>query len=153
MADGCFICDKQASGDAFGLGVIHDDPLVFASHIAVGGATDAYLGHLVVETKRHVAGLGLLTDEEAAAVGRLVNDLSAALLSDGGAEHVYSHVYGDGVPHLHVHLVPRYRGAPPEYRTLRTKEWPEAPRGGAREARRLSADLRDALVRLRSLEQ
>ena len=110
----CFICDKQASGDALGLGVIYEDSLVFASHIAPDDAGAAYLGHVFVETKRHVARLGDLTDPEAAAVGTLVNDLSWSLLAAAGAEHVYSHVYGDGVPHLHVHLVARYPSAPRE---------------------------------------
>ena len=67
-----------------------------------------YLGYVFVETKRHVAGLGELTASEAAAVGVLVNDLAAALRATEGAEHVDSHVYGDGVPHLHVHLQARY---------------------------------------------
>ena len=150
MGAGCFICDKQASGDAFGLSVIHDDALVFASHIAPGDDGVAYLGHVFVETKRHVARLGHLTDAEAAAVGRLVNDLSAALLDAAGAEHVYSHVYGDGVPHLHVHLVARYPGAPREYWTLQTKAWPGAPRGGRADVRELSAKLRDAVAERRS---
>lgn len=31
------------------------------------------------------------------------------------AEHVYSFVIGDHVPHLHIHFVGRYPGAPREY--------------------------------------
>jgi histidine triad (HIT) family protein len=46
-----------------------------------------------------------------------------------GAEHVYAQVIGDGVPHLHVHLVARYPGTPREYWWQRIKEWPDARRG------------------------
>ena len=46
-----------------------------------------------------------------------------------GVEHVYSFVIGDGVPHLHVHVIGRYPGAPREYRGPRVDEWPEAPKG------------------------
>jgi hypothetical protein len=37
-----------------------------------------------------------------------VNDIAGALRAAEGAEHVYSHVHGDGVLHLHVHLQARY---------------------------------------------
>jgi len=87
----------------------------------------------VVEPKRHVAGLGDLTPEEAAALGRVVNDLARTLKESEGAEHVYSFVLGDAVPHLHVHLVPRYPGTHKEYWGVRIDEWPDAPRGGRAE--------------------
>lgn len=149
----CFICSKQASGDALGCGVIYEDDLIFASHIAPADhASKAYLGHVFVETKRHVARLGDLTDEEAAAVGVLVNDIAAVLRETEGAEHVYSHVYGDGVPHLHVHLQARYPDTPREYWPKRTgtsailislPEWPDAPRGDMESVRSLSNRLRE----------
>ena len=95
--------------------------------------TDAYIGHLMAEPKRHVTGLGELTDEEASALGRLVNDLARALVQVQGAEHVYSFVLGDEVDHLHIHVVPRYPGTPREYWGSRLGEWPAAPRGGVNE--------------------
>ena len=45
----CFICTKQASGDALGCGVIYEDDLVFASHIPPAADRAAYLGHVFVE--------------------------------------------------------------------------------------------------------
>jgi diadenosine tetraphosphate (Ap4A) HIT family hydrolase len=150
MPEDCFICRKHEAGDDLDVGVIHCDPLVFASHGVVGDRTDVYLGHVFVETKRHVAGLGELTDDEAAAVGQLVNDLAAALRRSEHAEHVYGHVYGDRVPHLHVHLVPRYPGAPPEYWTVRATDWPDAPRGDLAAVRAVSARLHDTLALIRS---
>lgn len=151
MTSECFICAKQASGDALGCGVIYEDDLVFASHIATGGDNTAgYLGYVFVETTRHVAGLGELGEAEAAAIGVLVNDVAAALRASEGAEHVYSYVYGDGVPHLHVHLQARYPHTPLEYWprrsgqaaiTVSLSEWPDAPRGGMESVRQLSTRL------------
>ena len=34
------------------------------------------------------------------------------------------------VPHLHVHLAPRYPGTPEDYWWTRLLDWPDAPRGG-----------------------
>src|SRR5690349_5927251 len=115
MTSECFICRKQASGDGLGCGVIYEDDLVFASHAVAGDDGTVYLGYVFVEVRRHVAGLGLLTEAEASAMGLLINDLAAALRTSEGAEHVYSYVYGDGVPHLHVHLQARYPNTPREF--------------------------------------
>ena len=82
----------------------------------------------MVEPKRHIAGLGDLTDEEASAIGQIANRLARLLKESEDAEHVYAFVFGDAVPHLHLHLAPRYRGTPPEYRGARISQWPDAPR-------------------------
>jgi len=125
------VCEKHRLGPAVPGGIIYEDPIVYAGHAyRAAGDVDTYLGYLIAEPKRHVVGLGALTDDEAASLGRLVNDLAKVLRSSEGAEHVYSFVYGDGdVEHLHVHIVPRYPGTPPEYRGLQVTQWPDAPRG------------------------
>ena len=92
-------------------------------------AAPAYLGHLFVEPRRHAPGLADLTDAEARAVGWWCTRASRALREVAGAEHVYAMVIGDQVPHLHVHLVPRYPGAPAEYWWDKVAQWPDAPRG------------------------
>jgi hypothetical protein len=61
------------------------------------------------------------------------------------AGHVYAFVLGDHVPHLHVHLVPRYPGAPAEYWGVHVDEWPGAPRGGPAEVQALVSRLRNYL--------
>ena len=38
---------------------------------------------------------------------------------------------GDGVPHLHVHLLPRFPGTPRQYWWDKVDEWPQARRGPA----------------------
>ena len=94
--DACLICDKHRRGDAADGGILYEDDLVYAGH--VHGRNKAYRGWLIVEPKRHAPGLGDLTDDEACAVGRLSNRLAR-----------YAFVFGDGVPHLHVHLAPATR--------------------------------------------
>jgi diadenosine tetraphosphate (Ap4A) HIT family hydrolase len=125
--------------------VIYEDDLVYAGHVHTLGHPSAYLGYLMAEPKRHVAALGDLTDEEAAALGVLVNDLARALKTAQGAEHVYSFVFGDAVPHLHVHVAPRYAGTPREFWGVRLREWPDAPRGGPREMAAVCDRVREAL--------
>jgi diadenosine tetraphosphate (Ap4A) HIT family hydrolase len=93
---------------------------VLVSHLvtpeALGRAgSAAYLGHLFVEPRRHAPGLADLTDVEARRVGWWTTRASRALREVAGAEHVYAAVIGDAVPHLHVHLLPRFPGTPREY--------------------------------------
>ena len=141
----CFICDKHARGDAAEGGVLYEDDLVSVGHMHTMGNPTVYRGYLMVETKRHVAGLGELFDDEAAALGRAVNSASRALRTGVGADHVFAFVYGTGVPHLHVHLAPRYPGTPREYWGPRIREWPDAPTVDPIDMRKLVADLRHHL--------
>ena len=72
---------------------------------------------------------------------------SRALREVAGAEHVYAAVIGDAVPHLHVHLLPRFPGTPREYwwtragSAFRVTEWPSAQRGGTTEIEALVTEL------------
>ena len=141
----CFICRKHRREIAMPGGMIYQDELVCGCHI--GGPEQiteqkAYLGYLRVETRRHTPGLADLTDEEAQATGLLVTRLSRALKACANAEHVYAFVLGDHVPHLHIHILPRYPGAPREYWGTETNEWPDAPRGGITEIETVCSQLR-----------
>lgn len=132
-------------------GPLAEDDLVVVSHIATPdilgreGST-AYLGHLLVEPRRHAPGLADLADLEAQAVGKWAARASRALREIAGAEHVYAAVIGDAVPHLHVHLLPRYPGTPREYWWTRVDEWPQARRGGVAEIEALVRELRTYLA-------
>lgn len=139
----CFICEKHEQGDHAPGGVLFEDDLVYVGHRHAPGEP-VYRGWLVIETKRHVAALGDLTDAEARTIGWITNRLAGVLRSTAGAEHVYSMVYGDGVPHLHVHLVPRYPGTPRDFWGPHIHEWPDSPRVNDVDMRRLVAQLRDA---------
>ena len=143
QATDCIICRKHRGEFLVPGGSVYEDDLVYAGHTQIReGKTAVYLGYLMAETKRHAPGLADLTDAEAQALGLLVARLSRALKSSEGAEHVYAFVMGDGVPHLHVHVVARYPGAPREYRGVHVDEWPDAPHGGAEEMVALCERLR-----------
>jgi diadenosine tetraphosphate (Ap4A) HIT family hydrolase len=124
----CLICSKHDQGAAAEGGVLYEDDLVYVGHIHTLRAPTAYRGWCVVEPKRHLAELGDLTVDEAEAVGRLLRSVARVQQQVLSAEHVYAFVFGDGVPHLHVHLAPRYPGTPVMYWGARLNEWPEAPR-------------------------
>jgi histidine triad (HIT) family protein len=148
----CFVCNKHRQrGPLVPGGSVAEDDLVLVSHIAspdtVGreGST-AYLGQLLVEPLRHAPGLADLTDAEARAVGWWCARASRALRDVPGAEHVYLAVLGDGVPHLHVHLLPRFPGTPLEYWGTQVNKWPQARRGNAAEIEVLVRELRRYLA-------
>ena len=73
-------------------------------------------GHLLVAPRRHVAGLGDLSDDEMTALMQLVRD-STALLGETLRPHGYNiglnlgRAAGAGiVEHVHFHIVPRWEG-------------------------------------------
>jgi histidine triad (HIT) family protein len=135
----CFVCRKHRDrGPLVPGGPVAEDELVLVSHVVTPGAlgregATAYLGHLLVEPRRHAPGLADLTDAEARSVGWWCSRASRALRDVARAEHVYAAVIGDGVPHLHVHLLPRFAGTPREYWGIDVDEWPQARRGTAAE--------------------
>lgn len=147
----CFVCRKQRDrGPLVPGGPVAEDELMLVSHGAPPeafgreGAT-AYLGHLFVEPLRHAPGLADLTDAEARRLGWWCMRASRALRDVAGAEHVYAAVFGDGVPHLHVHLLARFPGTPREYWGTHVNRWPQARRGDAAEISALVAELRGYL--------
>jgi histidine triad (HIT) family protein len=133
----CLICDKHAAADG-GL-EIHRDELVYVGHLPA--TPRAYLGHLFVEPLEHRPGLADLTAAQAASVGRAMRQAAATLVA-AGHDHAYSFVFGDRVPHLHVHVIGRRPGAPTEFRGVHVDEWPDAPRGDASEVATYVASLR-----------
>ncbi len=146
----CLFCDIQrglapASGEP-----IYEDELVYAHHVYPDpGEGSIYLGHIMLETKRHTPDFASLTPDEAQAVGLLAALLSNALKACTGAEKVYAVFYGEVTPHLHVILTARYPGLPKEYWRWNTLSWPDAPRGGPEEIAALCQRLRATLAELR----
>lgn len=146
-ARACFICSKHHSPEARGMAVYEDAYVVASLMIAGAEERRAYLGYAIVETKRHAPALGDLHAQEAGAFGEAMNRVSAALRKALNAEHVYAFVQGDGVPHFHMHLVPRYAGTPDRYRhPVNILQWPDAPRGGAAELEAIRDSVRAALA-------
>jgi diadenosine tetraphosphate (Ap4A) HIT family hydrolase len=127
----CLVCRKHRGEIAVPGGIIFEDDLISISHAQIlGEEKDHYLGHVFVESKRHVSELADLTEQEAQAIGLWISRMAQALLQTEGMEHVYSFFIGDGVPHVHVHVIGRRPGAPREYWGPKVDDWPGAPRGG-----------------------
>jgi diadenosine tetraphosphate (Ap4A) HIT family hydrolase len=70
-------------------------------------------GFSYLEPRRHIADITELDGDEAASLGPTIATVSAAIKEATGAELIYVYVFGDGIPHLHVHLAPhRTVGSP-----------------------------------------
>jgi diadenosine tetraphosphate (Ap4A) HIT family hydrolase len=67
---------------------------------------------VVVWRGRHVVEPTELSEEEAAAYGRDVLAVGRALETTFSAVKINDNVLGNWVPHLHTHIVPRYRDDP-----------------------------------------
>jgi diadenosine tetraphosphate (Ap4A) HIT family hydrolase len=139
----CLVCRKHKSEVDVPGGVIFENDLIYISHVQLwGDEKEHYLGHVFVEAKRHVAEVADLTPEEAQAIGLYTSRIAKALLHTEGMEHIYIFVIGDGVPHVHYHVIGRYPGAPREYWGPRVDEWPDAPKGNAPEIKQVADRLR-----------
>ena len=143
--DDCLFCNMQRGELPVVGGPIYEDEWVYAHHIDPGEQS-TYLGHLLLETKRHTPDFAELTPAEAQAVGLLVMRLSRALKACTHAEKVYEVFYGEVTPHLHVHLTARYPDTPAEFLRWNIEDWPDAPRGNAAEIAALSHKLRSSLA-------
>lgn len=75
-------------------------------------------GWLVIVLRRHVHSLSELTDREAAELGRLTRDVSAALEAVLGVPRTYVVQFAEHPlhPHVHVHLIARPDDLPKERR-------------------------------------
>lgn len=67
-------------------------------------------GFAYLEPKRHVPYVTDLDGAEAASFGPVLARCTRILREATGAEVVYVYIFGDGIPHLHVHLAPHRKG-------------------------------------------
>jgi histidine triad (HIT) family protein len=141
----CLFCNIQQGLISAPGGPLYEDDLVYAHHYHFGeGPT--YLGHLLLETKRHTPDFADLTLAEAQAIGMLITCLSSALKACTGAQKVYVVFYGEVIPHLHIHLTARYPNTPAEYLRWNIEDWPDAPQGNVDEIAALCCRLRSTLA-------
>lgn len=145
MEEACFICNKhQGKIQTDGI-TIYEDEFVYVGHIDNNGEP-GYLGHLMIDLKRHAPTLGDMNEEEAKAFGSIMARVSKALIVTEEAEHIYSLVLGNSVPHLHMHIVPRYLGTPKEFwGPMSVHDWPGAPVGGNEEVKELCLRIKSYL--------
>ncbi|MBW2464291.1 MAG: HIT domain-containing protein [Deltaproteobacteria bacterium] len=147
LRDDCPICRRFQGQEPDPGGALIETSLVRAQHASVPeGRSGAHAGWLLVTPLRHVTSLAELTDDEAREMGIVRTRLATALL-DSTAEHVYSTVIGDQVPHVHEHVIARWPDTPQEYHgPFKLLEWPGA-HVMANEGIRLFCDrLRDRLL-------
>ena len=125
----CFICNKHTGNIETAGVMIYEDEYVYVGHIDRNGKPN-YLGHIMIDLKRHVPTLAEMTVEEAKAFGVIMARVSKALKGSENAEHIYSLVSGNSVPHLHMHLVARYPNTPKQYwGPMDVYDWEDAPMG------------------------
>lgn len=143
----CMVCQKQRGEILIPGGSIFENELLFISHaLPFGKEKDHYLGHSFIETRRHIPEISELTASEATMIGIFTQRVAKALMETLGMVHIYSFVIGDGVPHVHVHVIGRYPDAPREYWGPRVDEWPDAPRGTDEEIARVTNLLKAYLM-------
>src|SRR5687768_9325934 len=69
-------------------------------------------GWVMLITRRHVPGPAAFDDRETHSFGPTFRHLQRVLLEVSGALRIYSAAMGEGSPHFHCHLVPRYAEMP-----------------------------------------
>ena len=69
-------------------------------------------GWVLVQSRRHVAGIWEFDDAEAADLGPALRWMQAALKEITGAERIYTASLNESSRHFHCHLVPRYAAMP-----------------------------------------
>lgn len=103
----CPFCAIAAGkGDAH-LVAEDDETIAFLDH------SPLLKGHVLLIPRRHVATLPDADDATLQALARRLRDLAAALPKALGADGTFvaeNNIVSQSVPHLHFHVVPRWRG-------------------------------------------
>jgi len=102
-------------------------------------------GWVLVATRRHARALYDLDPGEAQAIGALVARVQRAQIAALDADHAYAFALGDRVPHVHVHVVPRFPDSPAHLRGGRLFQATEADARPAGEVEAACAALARAL--------
>src|SRR5690606_14135997 len=69
-------------------------------------------GWMVIQPIRHIASPEQFDDEEAREFGTFLRHCQRVLRSTTGALRMYTAIMAENVPHMHIHLVPRYEQMP-----------------------------------------
>src|SRR5579859_6853251 len=98
----CALCQGRLADDQFmRVEVCQDDLWRLTTAYASETPGFSYL-----EPKRHIPDITQLDGIEAETFGPTLARITSALRAETGAERVYIYVFGDSVPHLHLHLAP-----------------------------------------------
>jgi len=103
--ENCFICRKHEGLEAHPPGgYIYEDEHWMVCH-APGKLGP--LGTLFIESKRHFLDYAEMTDEESAALGKVLKETYHALRMYMEVERIYQLSTMEGQPHFHCWIVPR----------------------------------------------
>ena len=86
-------------------------------------------GYCCLVLKRHAVELHELDLDEACALMRDLQRVSEAVQKITGAVKLNYEIHGNTIPHLHVHLFPRYKGDPFENGPINPRLIVESPYG------------------------
>jgi diadenosine tetraphosphate (Ap4A) HIT family hydrolase len=75
-------------------------------------------GYAWLAFRRHVVELHELTEDEGSSFMRDIRRVSRAIAAATGAVKLNYEIHGNTVPHLHLHIFPRYHGDPFEGRPV-----------------------------------
>ena len=130
MTGGCGICAIHA--DAVGHGDLecHRGERWIVRHHPLPAPI---VGWTFLCAVRHVQGAADLDDREAEGLGPALRSVSRAVRDLTGCDRVYAIAFGQGAPHLHVHLVPRF-DAEEGTRAWNVADWYRAVERGDRPA-------------------
>jgi len=65
-------------------------------------------GHILIVPKKHVVWMQEADDETISEIFKLTKKMMLAMKKGIGCDYVQVSVVGKDVPHLHIHLIPRY---------------------------------------------
>jgi diadenosine tetraphosphate (Ap4A) HIT family hydrolase len=102
----CVLCQGRAADDQLMRVEVWQDEL-WRLTTAYASETP---GFSYLEPKRHISDISQLDGPEAATFGPTLARVTSALREETGAQLVYIYVFGDSVPHLHLHLAPHMPG-------------------------------------------
>lgn len=115
----CMTCELIAARDT-GLAPLWDNILRTESWDVVHSYNTSLPGWLVLVARRHTEAIDELTDEEAAELGILLRQTSAALREVTGCVKTYVIQFAEAAehPHVHFHVIPRMADQPEERRSV-----------------------------------
>jgi diadenosine tetraphosphate (Ap4A) HIT family hydrolase len=132
----------RAAAEAPPGGWLIDDPN-FVAHGVLGPSPIA--GWVVIAPRRHVESLTELEPELQQQWFAIAARIDGVLRRELGATKVYLALFAEVVPHLHLHVIPRYRDTPAELRGPRCFSAPPAAAIPAAEVAAALARVRRAL--------
>jgi diadenosine tetraphosphate (Ap4A) HIT family hydrolase len=130
VTEACGICAIHADAAGHGALECHRGHRWIVRHHPL---PSPLVGWTFLCSTRHVQGAADLDDREAATLGPALRAVSRAVRDLTGCDRVYAIAFGQGAPHLHVHLIPRFDGEEGT-RAWNVADWYRAVERGERPA-------------------